>query len=100
MTDSTDSSSEEEDQNAPPKKRKASVEAAHVPKKAKVDEDEEPVKNLYVGSLSWNVDDAWLADEFKKFGEVTGSRVLIDRDTGKSRGYVAVLRTRILFYVC
>ena len=42
---------------------------------------------LFVGSLSWGVDDGLLRETFEKFGTVTEAVVVCDRDTGKSRGF-------------
>ncbi|ONH67012.1 Nuclear localization sequence-binding protein [Cyberlindnera fabianii] len=65
------------------KKRKAEEDATPA-KKQKT--DEEPA-TLFVGRLSWNVDDEWLKSEFEALGGVTGARVIMERATGKSRGY-------------
>jgi RNA recognition motif-containing protein len=43
--------------------------------------------NLYVGNLSWGVDDDSLRDFFENYGEVTAARVIMDRDSGRSRGF-------------
>ena len=43
--------------------------------------------NLYVGNLSWGVDDAALRTFFGRYGEVTAARVITDRETGRSRGF-------------
>ncbi len=43
--------------------------------------------NLYVGNLSWGVDDDSLKNFFAKYGEVTDARVITDRETGRSRGF-------------
>ncbi len=43
--------------------------------------------NLYVGNLSWGVDDDGLRSFFEKYGEVTSARVITDRETGRSRGF-------------
>lgn len=43
--------------------------------------------NLYVGNLSWGVDDDLLRSFFEKYGEVTSARVITDRETGRSRGF-------------
>ncbi len=43
--------------------------------------------NLYVGNLSWGVDDDLLKDFFQKYGDVTEARVITDRETGRSRGF-------------
>jgi nucleolin len=37
--------------------------------------------------LSWNVDDEWLYREFEEFGELTGARVVTDRESGRSKGF-------------
>jgi heterogeneous nuclear ribonucleoprotein A1/A3 len=42
---------------------------------------------LYVGGLSWNTDDQGLQEAFVKFGTVVEAKVIIDRDTGRSRGF-------------
>lgn len=44
-------------------------------------------KTIFVGRLSWNVDNDWLAQEFAECGEVVSARVQMDRNTGKSRGF-------------
>ncbi|MCK5841737.1 MAG: RNA-binding protein [Candidatus Sabulitectum sp.] len=43
--------------------------------------------NLYVGNLSWGVDDDSLKTFFESYGEVTDARVITDRETGRSRGF-------------
>ncbi len=43
--------------------------------------------NLYVGNLAWTVDDDSLRDFFEKYGEVTSTRVITDRESGRSRGF-------------
>ncbi len=44
-------------------------------------------KKLFVGSLSWNTDDAGLLAAFERFGEVLDAKVITDRETGRSRGF-------------
>ena len=44
-------------------------------------------KNLYVGNISFDVDDAALEDLFKPHGNVESAKVITDRYTGKSRGF-------------
>ena len=44
-------------------------------------------KKLFVGSLSWNTDDAGLHQAFERFGEVVDAKVITDRETGRSRGF-------------
>lgn len=45
------------------------------------------IKKLFVGSLPWAVDNQKLQDLFSKFGEVTEAVVLMDKMTGRSRGF-------------
>jgi nucleolin len=58
-------------------------------KKSSVDPapDSDGVKSIFVGRLSWNVDNDWLAQEFTECGEVVSASVQMDRNTGKSRGF-------------
>ena len=42
---------------------------------------------LFVGSLPWAIDDQQLKDLFSEFGEVSYSKVIIDRDTNRSKGF-------------
>jgi RNA recognition motif-containing protein len=44
-------------------------------------------KKLYVGNLSYNVDNAQLEEMFSKFGDVRSAEVIQDRDTGRSKGF-------------
>jgi nucleolin len=57
-------------------------------KKAKKEETSknggDGVRNLFVGSLSWSVDEEWLTREFEGFGELSG--VITDKATGRSKG--------------
>lgn len=41
----------------------------------------------FVGGLAWSTDDRGLADAFRAFGEVLESKVINDRETGRSRGF-------------
>jgi len=43
--------------------------------------------NIYVGNLSFDVDDAALRTAFEAHGEVTSAQVIQDRETGRSRGF-------------
>ena len=47
-------------------------------------------KKLYVGNLSWGVNDDSLKAAFGECGEVTSAQVSIDRMTGRSRGFAFV----------
>ena len=42
---------------------------------------------LFVGGLSWDTNDAGLRDAFTAFGEVVEAKVILDRETGRSRGF-------------
>ncbi len=42
---------------------------------------------LFVGGLSWNTTDDSLKTAFEAFGAVREARVILDRDTGRSRGF-------------
>jgi RNA recognition motif-containing protein len=44
-------------------------------------------KKLYVGGLSWNTTDEGLRQAFDRFGEISEAKVILDRDTGRSRGF-------------
>lgn len=44
-------------------------------------------KKLFVGNLPFAVTDFDLEDLFKGYGEVTSAKVIVDRRTGRSRGY-------------
>ncbi|MEP7372996.1 MAG: RNA-binding protein [Chitinophagaceae bacterium] len=43
--------------------------------------------NLYVSNLSFNTTDDNLRQLFEKFGAVSSAKVIIDRETGRSRGF-------------
>jgi nucleolin len=43
-------------------------------------------KNLFVGQLSWNVDEEWLTREFESYGELSSVRIITDKNTGRSKG--------------
>ena len=44
-------------------------------------------KKLFVGGLAWATDDQGLHAAFAEYGEVTDAKVILDRDTGRSRGF-------------
>lgn len=43
--------------------------------------------NIYVGNLSYSLSESELRDAFAGFGEVSSAKVLMDRETGRSRGF-------------
>lgn len=44
-------------------------------------------KKLYVGNLSYSVDSAALESYFGEHGRVQSAQVIMDRDTGRSKGF-------------
>lgn len=42
---------------------------------------------LYVGNLAYSVTDDTLRQNFTEFGTVTSAKVMMDRDTGRSKGF-------------
>jgi len=44
-------------------------------------------KKLYVGNLSYQVDNAALNELLSPFGQVQSAEVIMDRDTGRSKGF-------------
>ncbi len=44
-------------------------------------------KKLYVGNLSYNVDNNQLEEMFAQYGSVRSAEVIQDRDTGRSKGF-------------
>jgi len=45
------------------------------------------VCTLYVGNLPWSTKAEDLTETFARFGKVTNSRIIRDRQTGRSRGF-------------
>ena len=43
--------------------------------------------NIYVGNLPYSIDRDQLREIFAQFGEVRAARIVIDRESGKSKGY-------------
>jgi|TARA_B100001059_G_scaffold221054_1_gene243630 RNA recognition motif-containing protein len=43
--------------------------------------------NIYVGNLPFTTGDQELSDLFSQFGAVQSARVILDRETGRSRGF-------------
>lgn len=43
--------------------------------------------NLYVGNLSFDTTEGDLRDAFAQHGTVTSAQVIMDRDTGRPRGF-------------
>jgi len=50
--------------------------------------EEAPVaKKLYVGNLSYDTSDSKLQEMFEEYGAVQSAQVIMDRDTGRSKGF-------------
>lgn len=91
-SDSSDSESESEKEEPAAKvnKRKAEEQPERAIKKAKAEADESanPAStNLFVGNLSWNVDDELLRSTFEEYGELTRVQVMYDRATNRAKGF-------------
>lgn len=48
------------------------------------------MKNIYVGNLSYTASEDDIRDAFSQFGEVSRVSVIMDRETGRSRGFAFV----------
>ncbi len=44
-------------------------------------------RKIFVGGLSWSITSETLADAFSPYGEIVESKVIVDRETGRSRGF-------------
>lgn len=44
-------------------------------------------KKLYIGNLAFAIRDEELSDAFGSFGTIVSARVVMDRDTGRSKGF-------------
>jgi RNA recognition motif-containing protein len=47
-------------------------------------------KKLYVGNLPYSANDQSLMDAFSECGQVDSARVIMDRDSGRSKGFAFV----------
>ena len=43
--------------------------------------------NIYVGNLSYSITEDDLRALFSEFGDVSSAKLIIDRDTGQSKGF-------------
>lgn len=43
--------------------------------------------NIYVGNLPFSIDSDQLTSLFSEYGNVSSAQVIVDRDTGRSRGF-------------
>ncbi len=42
---------------------------------------------IYVGNLPYSVTDSSMKDNFSEFGSVTSAKVMMDRESGRSKGF-------------
>lgn len=47
-------------------------------------------KKIYIGNLSYSMDDQSLADLFSQYGQVESARIVMDRESGRSKGFAFV----------
>lgn len=47
-------------------------------------------RKIYVGNLSYSMSDDALTDLFAQFGQVDSARIVMDRDSGRSKGFAFV----------
>lgn len=44
-------------------------------------------KKIYVGNLPFTATNESLSEVFSRFGDVSSSKIIMDRDTGRSKGF-------------
>ena len=47
-------------------------------------------KKIFISNLSFNLNDEAVADLFSQFGDVESARIIMDRETGRSKGFAFV----------
>lgn len=45
------------------------------------------MKKLFVGNLPWSINDDRLKELFSKYSSVVSAAVILDKETGRSRGF-------------
>lgn len=45
------------------------------------------MKRLFVAGISYDADDTALASHFEQIGKVVDAHIIVDRETGKSKGF-------------
>ena len=45
------------------------------------------IMNIYVGNISWGMNDQDLENLFAEYGTVTSAKIIMDRMTNRSRGF-------------
>lgn len=46
--------------------------------------------NIYIGNLNYNVSEDQLKELFEEYGEVTSAKLIIDKMSGRSKGFAFV----------
>ncbi|WVZ13064.1 hypothetical protein V8G54_017594 [Vigna mungo] len=54
-----------------------------------------PSSKLFIGGVSFSTDEQSLRETFAKYGEVVDARIIMDRETGRSRGFGFVTYTSV-----
>jgi RNA recognition motif-containing protein len=44
-------------------------------------------QKIYVGNLGYSIENSMLADKFAEYGTVESAKVIMDRDTNRSKGF-------------
>lgn len=44
-------------------------------------------QKIYVGNLGYSIENSTLADKFAEYGTVESAKVIMDRDTNRSKGF-------------
>ncbi len=47
-------------------------------------------QKIYVGNLGYSIENSMLAEKFAEFGTVESAKVIMDRDTNRSKGFAFV----------
>lgn len=47
-------------------------------------------QKIYVGNLGFSIEDSMLADKFSQYGEVQSAKIIMDRDSNRSKGFAFV----------
>ena len=47
----------------------------------------ESTMNIYIGNIPYGMSDEDLGDLFGSFGEVSSAKIIMDRETGRSKGF-------------
>jgi len=50
-------------------------------------------KKIYVGNMSYDIDEPQLTDLFAEHGEVVSTKIIVDQFTGRSKGFAFIEMT-------